>query len=869
MIEGLIGVAAMGAAALLPVVLAKGDPRPARSPAGKELSFYLPQRRLVRPGVVRNATSYTAVCRISAEDPALKDKEAIKNVTYGLASTLGLLQQWPGAFAQFYVDRYHTHEYDRGLNLGENPVHELLDDLREDEFLRRRELFGTDCFCAFTWPMPKKTQERFRSLLSEGVESAMRGESEILEEFESVYRQFDAGLRVSVETQRLEKADEFSDLLRFFNRFGAAGEDHPFRIPSAYIPLHEMMGKEYAGGVEVRMGRHEIGCIDIVTPPATIEPLCLQPLAQLAVPHTLVVRVMGMSLGEAQSHLDDAIIDHQGALGFNRAKIQSPEHARAIKQLTDARGNVGDESRRLGKTTTSIVIRAKTRAQVSDRQEAIIGALSARGYVAEIPRDEAFDTFIATFPGQGKHGMRTFPIDALETATSLPIFGNARGERYSSSDSFPKAIHIPPVMYSVNPAGELYRLHMNAADSDLMHGLICAPTKTGKSVLVGSIAAGIRARLPQSVVTIIERGRSARPLCKMSDGSYHDILGEEDTPEFALFVDAHEPFVQAELTAIFEEWANVQGLGATPDQRKVGEVTPEQRKSILAAVRVIGSIVDPSKRTYTAFLSAIRSRDDGHLIEPALEAYGPGGVLGSLFNHTADSFSLKRFNVIDTTNLRARGEKFVYPVLRLIFYKIDTAERKMKRAFPDLTSHIFVDEQQELTCHKFGAEWAARQMKEGRKHDRGLWLIGPTVSGFSSMIERDAVVNAAQTRLYGQDTAALSGDTPDDYKAMGLPESGIARLPVLRKRNFLLHRPEEGTLTELDFGLSEDFRAVIGDSRKNAVVDRFMALYPPEQYGQRWKVEMLIAHPSVEVQTAGHRLRDLVERRAYAAEGDE
>ncbi len=849
----MIGAAAVGAAALVPTVLGRPS-APVLRPAEKPLSFYLPQRRLVRPGVVKNALSYTGACRIGAADPALADREAIKNVTYGIAAAIGLLQRWPGTFAQFYIDRYRVSEFDHGLNLAENPVHELLDDLRAGYFART-ELFGTDCFCALTWTPPSKARERFRSLLAEGVESAMRGESELIEEYDSIYRQFEAGLRVAMSAERIDRVDgAFSDLLRFANRFGPGGEDRPFRIPSAHVPLNELMAREYGGGTYVRVGGQEIGCVDIATPPATIEPFCLQPLAQLAVPHTLVVRVVGMSLGEAQSHLDDAIIDHQGAAGFNRAKIESPEHVRAIKQLTDARGNVGDEYRRLGKTTTGIVVRAKTREIVADRQEAIVAALSARGYVAEIPKDEAFDTFVSTFPGQAKYGMRTFPIDALETATSLPVFETQHGERYSSSRSFPSAIHVPAVMYAVNAARGLYHLHLNPAGSDLMHGLIEAPTTVGKSTVVGALAAGCRARLPQPVVTIIERGRSARPLCKMLDGEYHDILGDVDAPEFALFVDAHEPAAQAEWTAIFEEWAEVQGL----------RVTPDQRKSILAAVRVMGSITDLSQRTYTAFLSAIRAQYDGHLIEPALEAYGAGGVLGSLFNHTRDSFSVSRFNCIDTTNLRARGEKFIYPVLRAIFYKIDVAEQKMKRTCPDLTSHIFVDEQQELTCHKFGAEWVYRQMREGRKHNRGLWLIGPTVYGFSSMLERDAVLNAAQTRLYGQDTAALSGDTPNHYKAMGLPPQAVAKLPALRKRKFMLHRPDEGTLAELDFGLAEDFRAVIGDSRKNALVDRFIDLYPPEQYGQRWKWEMLIADPLPEVQAAGHRLRELVERRAAA-----
>jgi type IV secretory pathway VirB4 component len=859
-IEGLIGAAAVGAAALLPVVFAKGDPGPVRSSAGREISRYLPQRRLVRPGVVRNATSFTAVCRIRAEDPALADKEAIKNVTYGLAAAIGLLQRYPGAFAQFYVDRYLIGEYDRGMSLSDNPVHELMDELQQAAF-SRRELFGTDCFVALTWQMPKKTRERFRSLLTEGVESAMRGESEIIDDFESIFRQFTAALEVSVSTERLANTDGgFSDLLQFLNRFGPAGESHPFRIPSACVPLNEMMGKEYQGGVEVRMGRHEIGCVDIVTPPAAIEPLCLQPLAQLAVPHTLVVRIVGMSIGEAQKHLDDAIIDHQGAAGFNRAKIESPEHIRAIKELTDARGNVGDEYRRLGKTTTSIVVRARTRALVADRQEAIVGALAARGYVAETPRDEAFDTFIATFAGQEKHGMRTFPIDALETATSLPLFAMTRGERYSSSASFPRAMPIPCTAYAVNRALESYRFHRNASGSDWRHGLIAGKIGSGKSVLVNYLGGMERARLPHVAISLIDRGLSARPMCLMLDGSFWNVLGEFNAPSFSLFADAELPEIQGELVAIFEEWVILQGE----------EVTALRRDALLAAVRLMGSMPDKSKRTYTAFSSFVAAQHDGDVLQPALDAYGPNGVLGPLFNNTVDNFAVSRFNVIDTTHLRGKGDKFVIPVLRVIFWKIDHGEKKLKQSMPDLNSVIVVDEMQELTRHPLGAAWAALQHKEARKHNRALWLVGPSIKDFVDMADRDALLKASETRLYAPDTGATSELGHEQYEAMQLPPNGREMLARMGRNRWLLHRPGDGTLTELDFALGEDIRGVVGDSRANALIDHYLEAFPPEKYGKdHWKVERLLGDPSVEVQAAGHHLRDLVERRAYAAEGDE
>jgi hypothetical protein len=831
------------------------DETPSRRSSGRELAHYLPQRRLVRPGVVKNDVSYTAAWRISADDPALKDQEAIKNVTWGTAAAIGLLQRWPGTFVQFYIDRFHVREYDRGLSVADQTVLQLMDELQADQFLEGDPLFGTECFAALTWTPPSKMRDRFRAMLAEGVESALRTESGMIEEFEGIFRQFQAQLEVAMSVERLTGDAVFSDILRFYNRFGPTGKDVPFRVPSPYVPLHEAMACDYRAGMQVRVGSHEVGCIDIATPPAVIEPLVLQPLAQLAVPHTLVVRVAGMSLGEAQSVTDTAIIDHKGAAEFNRAQIASPEHLRAIRQFTEARGNVGDEFRRLGKTTTTIVVRAKARETVEDRQEAIVAALSGRGYVAEVPKVEAFDTFVSTFPAQRKYGMRTFPIDALETATALPIFAARRGERFSSSASFPKSIHVPCVAYAVNQAREPYRFHLNPMGSDLRHGLICGQTTSGKSVLVNYLAAMERGRQPCSAISLIDRGLSARPSCMMLDGSFWDVFGDYNAPGFSLFCDADVPEIQGDLTDMIEGWVTLQGV----------EVTPDRRKALLGAVRLMGSM-DRAARSYSAFEAIVHAQYDGHILEPAVAQYGPGGILGSLFNNTEDRFSVSRFNVVDTTRLRAKGEKFVIPVLNVIFWKIDQGEKALKRMLPDLNSVIIVDEMQELTSHPLGAKWAKLQHTEARKSNRALWLVGPSIKSFVDMADRDALLKASETRLYAPDTGATSELGHVMYEAMQLPKNGREMLTRMRRHRWLLHRPGDETLAELDFSLGEGVRGVAGDSRANAVIDYFLEKYPIEKYGnQRWKVERLIADPAPQVQAAGRRLQAIIELRERVA----
>jgi hypothetical protein len=148
----------------------------------------------------------------------------------------------------------------------------------------------------------------------------------------------------------------------------------------------------------------------------------------------------------------------------------------------------------------------------------------------------------------------------------------------------------------------------------------------------------------------------------------------------------------------------------------------------------------------------------------------------------------------------------------------------------------------------------------GRKENIGVWLWSNSLSEFTeNATARNDLLMNSPTRIYFGDSGVTENDheTIGLYKSLQLPERGISMLPSLPERSFLIHQPDEGTLTELNLRLDPALLAIIGTSRGNDEVERFRQQFPVEKYGKhKWKIELL-RHEGAE--KAATRLLEIVD----------
>jgi type IV secretory pathway VirB4 component len=796
------------------------------------LADYLPYRRLIRPDVIKNASgSYLAAWRVAGHDVGGIGDTEILNTAYQLAATIGALPT--GTSAQFYARRVPFREYDRALG-ADHPVLELVDDLRADFFLRLEKTFTTQRTFVLTWQPPTESAERVRSAISSGVDAQRRTENELLANFAELCERVESALGSILNAKRLGEVietDRFgierrrSDLLRFIASC-VTGEDKPLNVPAPEAHLNGLLSTEVRGGFDVRVGGHEIGCVEIKSFPDEVVPRILEKLTELKVPHLFAVRVVAQSVAASRAQLRGAAVDYKGAATFNSGFID-PEATAASEQVIEAFGKASGDYTRVGTVSIVLVVRGRTRAQVAQAERAVIGVLEDAGFRGFVRKMGALDTWLSTLPANVKNGTRKFPLNSLTVAKVFPVHEASLGRRYAASEALPP--RTPALTYALGRGSTLYRAHMNVGD--VFHGFGLGKTRSGKSVMLAYLSASFRARLPLAGVTTIDKGRSSERICRMLDGQFYDLLGV-NSPGFALFADAGDPEQDATLLDLLEEMVELQ---------RGAPVTPEQHESLSTAVRMVASL-PKQHRSLFSFYELLQDPDGS--LRPAIAPYTRLGQLGTMFDATEDTFDVGRFNVIDIERVIGLKEKYLIPVLRVVTWKTQSQIRRMKERLGTRDLHwlLNIDEAHAIMRHDIGARFIADTQKMGRKENIGVWLWSNSLSDFAHAKYRDDLLLNTPSRIYFGDSAATESDvdTIALYKALQLPGRGIAMIPNLPERSFILHQPDEGVLVELNLRLDRDMLATIGTSRGNENVHRFRSEFPTERYGaHRWKLELL------------------------------
>ncbi len=132
-------------------------------------------------------------------------------------------------------------------------------------------------------------------------------------------------------------------------------------------------------------------------------------------------------------------------------------------------------------------------------------AVQRTGFVLRHEGAGAVATWLATLPGHANPLPREVMVRAQVMADCSPVRGLAPGARHCPSPLLPP--ETPALLPAMTSAGTLH--HLNLHVGDVGHTLVFGPTGTGKSVLLGHLAAAWL-RNPGAQVIAFDRGRSLR-----------------------------------------------------------------------------------------------------------------------------------------------------------------------------------------------------------------------------------------------------------------------------------------------------------------------------------------------------------------------
>jgi type IV secretory pathway VirB4 component len=474
---------------------------------------------------------------------------------------------------------------------------------------------------------------------------------------------------------------------------------------------------------------------------------------------------------------------------------------------------------------------------VKKAQRAVVAVLEEAGFRASIRSIGALDTYLSTLPGQAKHGVRRHPLDALTVSKIWPIHEADLGRRWSESEAH--RTNVPALTYALGPGATFYRAHLNV--KDVGHGFTLGRTGAGKSVQASYLAAMFRGRLPLAGVTTIDRGRSSYQLCKMLDGTFYELLGP-NSPGFALFSEIEDAEMQRDVLQIISEMVELSGVA----------VTPSRLESLQSAVRLMAGM-PANFRSLFAFYELVQDPDA--VLRPALKKYTRLGDLGALLDCSEDSFQTGRFNAVDVARIVGMAPAYLIPIYRTLFWKTLSQVRRLKQSLgADLHWLVNIDEAHTLMGNEIGGRFILDMLKTGRKDNVAVWLSSNSLRDFAGFQYRSDLMLQCASRIYFGDSGATEDDpeTVALYRDLQLPPRGIAALPNLPDRGFLLHQPDANVLKQLTLQLDKDVLALVGTSRTIGLVDEYMA-----RYGDEWKVPFLRAQGATD---AADRLAAILTR---------
>ena len=782
--------------------------------------------QLVRPDVIRTKDdAYLAIWRFSAPDAGSLDEQSIINIARRTAAGFSTIP--PGAIIQLYERRVQTYEYDRPPSYP-SPIFRWLD-LQRAEVFRTQELFASERFLSLTWKLPTSAQSRLSLALDSGAHVAEE-EDALLADFDALCASVEAQLGTSLELTRIGESVQTdadgkqclrSELLAFIAST-VGGLNQPFNAPLPGTALDDLLAVEFVGGYEPKIGEDAVACVVLKTYPKSSLPRMLARLTELKIRHLFSVRFMPLTTEQAKKIFRNRLYDWMANANFNRSFVD-PD---AAEMSEDARQALGHASREMGygMTTITLTLRDRDRARVDAAAREVIAFLADAGFQAFVPRLSALDTFLGVPPAMGYYDQRRLPLSAMNVAHIFPLHEDAQGSRYSLSPTMPR--HVPPVAYALTPGNTQYRLHLNSGSDDTFHGLGIGAPGRGKSTILASLSAGWCGRMPAAGMSAIDRGRSLYRLTKWVGGNFYDLLGP-NSPGFALFADIEDPEVARACLEIIEEMCELQGV----------VVTPPRREALERAMRIMPTYA-AHLRNLTAYTELLQDAEG--LLAPALKLYTRSGILGDLLDSTTDTWTTSTWNVVDISHIIGLRERYLIPILRVVFSKLTCNARKLREASGSSRLHwmYHIDEAHTLLGHPLGQKFVRELLKMGRKELAGIWLWSQSVTDFAATPIVEDLLKAAGTRIWFGDTGATV-DAPEQmqrYKDLELPLRGIHRLAELPKWSMLLQQPSSQTLRELRLNFSPTELAVFGRSRPgdNQLVDELIASYP-----DTWRVELL------------------------------
>lgn len=780
----------------------------------KGLSDLLPYAVLIEEGIILQkdgsflaAFEYTGRDTDSATDEeleylVLQVNNAIKNLGTGYCLHIDAIrsfkQAYPGKELGFFPDK----------------VTRLIDD-------ERRDFFGSDvCF-------------QTRNVLSVTYKpNAYIGEKNILEKgldifkktLETLYDSLSTVLTLTRLTEYEFMLDEThsimqSDLFTHINQC-ITGEFQLVQVPRTPMYLDSILGNEdLIGGFAPKIGNKFIRAISIDGFPQESYPIMLRSFDSVPFELRFNTRYFCMDNFEAVKEVEGYVKGwNSQVLSFfdklfnnprarvNQDALNMKEDAEYVKQEVQA----GDIS--VGYMSSTIIMLDENESFLEDKAREIRRVLQTLGFTCRFETINAMEAYLGSLPGNTYANIRRPVIKTDNLADLLPLSTVYVGEPYNPCPFYPQASRPLAVFTTDNTTPFWFNIH----NGDLGHTMILGPTGTGKSTLLGIIAAQFRA-YKDAQIFAFDKGNSMFPLCIASGGSHYEIGVGEDL----CFCPLQNVDESATEMAFCEEWVSM-----LLELQKY-EISPSAKNEIHEAMTKLAS-QPQNMRSITNFMYLVQDKK----IKEGLMPYTEKGTYNNLIDATDDTLGISPFIVFEMEEIMNMGDKILIPILTYIFHRIE-------KALKGQPSLLILDEAWIMLGHPVFRAKIREWLKVLRKANCAVVLATQSLSDAKNSGIMDVLVESCPTKILLANQSATQEEQYKLYKEIGLndKEIGIISKVAQPKKDYYLINSYGRRLVQLALG--KKTLSFIGASDKESIkrIKELRAEYGTDDWQEQWLME--------------------------------
>lgn len=698
-----------------------------------------------------------------------------------------------------------------------DPVTALMDVGRRLGHEQEGAHFETRFTMTVTWLPPLDAQARLARRFVHGADEAAATGSiaglgaRTLERFRDAFAEFagafSAGGRVAVRV--LGSNELYAHLAAC-----VSGEAWPLRLPEVPMYLDCLVGQhEFVGGFNPRVGRKHLSVVSLTEFPASSFPTALELLANYPGEYRWSTRWIPLAPSDAERLIQGYRRDWgkgREGLASTMLRRDSFENTAATSLVLDADAalnRVRDKQIGAGFYTSVVVLYdedpVRLRHTVADLRKRIGNQL---GFASHEEGMNAVEAYLGSLPGHAMPNVRRPVLSTENLADFLPLTGVWSGFEHNPCEFYPPA--SPPLLFARTEGATPFRLSLHAGPTG--HTMVLGPSGTGKSVLLGLIAAS-QFRYPDAKVFAFDKGYSMYVLCKAAGGRHYDIGGEHQALSFYPFAHIDESAAELAWAAEYAETlALTQGV----------TVSAAQRAEIFEALRLLAQ-APADARTMTDFVSMLQDDE----LRTAIGAYCLGrGAAGNMLDSKVDHLEHGRFQVFELEHLMNLGEKQVVPVLMYLFHALE-------RQFDGTPTLLVLDEAWLMLSHPYFRERIREWLKVLRKRNVAVVFATQSVADIVKSPIADTLIEQCPTRILLANPDAQSEVSRGAYEKLSLNTAQIDLLGrhMVPKKHYLVLTPAGRRV--IDLGIQPLQLAFIGVSGADEVR---MAREFEQRHGAQW-----------------------------------